>query len=65
MCIRDRSYGRPNARRHVIQVEIDRRLYLDEARVEPLPCFAEVQRVISGVIAEVAGLGRRLPLAAE
>ncbi len=59
------SYGRPTGRRHVIQVEIDRSLYLDEARVEPLACFAEVQRMISGVIAEVVGIGRQVPLAAE
>lgn len=59
------SYGRPSGRRHVVQVEIDRGLYLDEARVEPLACFAQVQRMISGVIAEVVGIGRRVPLAAE
>jgi N-formylglutamate amidohydrolase len=59
------SYGRPTGRRHVVQVEIDRSLYLDEGRVEPLACFAQVQRLISGVIAEVVGIGRRVPLAAE
>ncbi len=59
------SYGRPTGRRHVVQVEIDRSLYLDEARVEPLACFAQVQRLMSGVIAEVVGIGRRVPLAAE
>ena len=59
------SHGRPSVRRHVVQVEIDRRLYLDEARVEPLACFEQVQRMISGVIAEVVGIGRRVPLAAE
>lgn len=59
------SYGRPSGRRHVVQVEIDRGLYLDEARVEPLACFDQVQRMISGVIAEVVGIGRRVPLAAE
>jgi N-formylglutamate amidohydrolase len=59
------SYGRPTGLRHVVQVEIDRSLYLDEARVEPLACFAEVQRMLSGVIAEVVGIGRQVPLAAE
>lgn len=59
------SYGRPSGRRHVVQVEIDRGLYLDEARVEPLACFEQVQRMISGVIAEVVGIGRSVPLAAE
>lgn len=60
------SYGRPSGRRHVIQVEIDRRLYLDEARIELLPDFADFRRLMSAVIAEIAGIGRvSLPLAAE
>jgi N-formylglutamate amidohydrolase len=59
------SYGRPSGGRHVIQVEIDRALYLDEARVEVLPCFAEVQRLMSTVVAEIAGIARQMPLAAE
>jgi N-formylglutamate amidohydrolase len=60
------SYGRPVAGRHVVQVEIDRALYLDEARVEPLPGFAAFCAMMTGVIAEVAGIGRQsLPLAAE
>ena len=60
------SYGRPSARRHVVQVEIDRRLYLDEARVEPLPGFATFRAMMAGVVAEIAGIGRQsLPLAAE
>ncbi len=29
------AYGRPSLRQHVVQVEIDRALYMDEARIEP------------------------------
>ncbi len=60
------SYGRPSTGRHVIQVEIDRALYLDEARIEPLPGFEAFRTRIGGVIAEIAGIGRAaVPLAAE
>jgi N-formylglutamate amidohydrolase len=60
------SYGRPSTGRHVIQVEIDRALYLDEARIEPLPGFEDFRALMAGVIAEIAGIGRvALPLAAE
>jgi N-formylglutamate deformylase len=58
------AYGRPSRRVHVVQVEIDRSLYMDEARVVPLPGFAAFRELISGV---VAGLVRPpgMALAAE
>jgi N-formylglutamate amidohydrolase len=58
------AYGRPTRGVHVVQVEIDRALYMDEARVEPLPGFAAFRDLISGV---VAGLIRPpgMALAAE
>lgn len=61
------SYGRPSVGRHVIQVEIDRGLYMDEARIEPHSGFARFQHLIEGVIAEIAAIGRpaSLALAAE
>lgn len=59
-------YGRPLIRKHVIQVEIDRRLYLDEARVEPGPNFASFVVRMNRVIGELARIGRQsLPMAAE
>lgn len=60
------AYGRPSRNQHVIQVEIDRALYMDEARIRPSADFAAFQAVLAGVIAEVAAIGRRsMPLAAE
>ena len=60
------SYGRPSARRHVIQVEIDRGLYMDEATITPHAGFEAFRRLMAGVIAEIVGIGRAsLPLAAE
>lgn len=60
------SYGRPAGRRHVVQVEIDRALYLDEARIEFRPDYPQFRALVSGIIAEIAGIGRTtMPLAAE
>ena len=60
------AYGRPSRRTHVIQVEIDRALYMDEVRVEPLAGFAAFRGLIAGVVAEICGARRReAPLAAE
>lgn len=60
------SYGRPSAGRHVIQVEIDRSLYMDEARVEKRADFGAFREVIAGVVAEIVGADRvRMPVAAE
>jgi len=60
------TYGRPSRRMHVVQVEIDRSLYMDEARVEPRADFAAFRVLMAGVVAEIAGALRRdLPLAAE
>lgn len=60
------AYGRPARGCHVVQVEIDRALYMDEATVTPRPDFAEFRQIVSGVVAEIAGgLSKGLPLAAE
>lgn len=59
-------YGRPLTRRHVVQIEIDRALYLDEARVEPGPNFASFVVQMNRVVAQIAGIGRQsIPVAAE
>jgi N-formylglutamate amidohydrolase len=46
-----RHYGRPAEDVHVLQVEIARSLYMDEARIERLPAFALVQQQITGLVA--------------
>lgn len=51
-------YGRPSRRQHAVQVEIDRALYMNEATVEPLADFDAFRRVLAGVIAEIAAIGR-------
>jgi N-formylglutamate amidohydrolase len=61
------AHGRPSRRQHVVQVEIDRALYMDEARIEPRPDFAQFQALVTGIIAEITATTRpdALPLAAE
>ena len=63
------AYGRPSQGMHAVQIEIDRALYLDEARVQPHPGFGAFQQTMDGIVAELAGLGSALgdtaPLAAE
>ncbi len=46
-------YGRPSRAMHAIQIEIDRGLYLDRTRLEPLPVFDEVRERLSQVIGEL------------
>ena len=61
-------YGDPAAGWHALQIEINRALYLDEARLTRTTGFAELQKdlleVMQGLI-EVAGAGRGRSLAAE
>lgn len=60
------AYGRPSAGHHVVQVEIDRALYMDERTIRPHAGYGAMQAVMDRVVAEIAAIGRRdLPLAAE
>ncbi|MDF0601846.1 N-formylglutamate amidohydrolase [Psychromarinibacter sp. C21-152] len=59
-------YGRPSRGQHVVQVEIDRALYMDERHVRPNGNFAAFQELMRGVVADLTRIGRvDLPLAAE
>lgn len=48
-----RHYGRPADDVHVLQIEIARALYMNEARIERLPAFPLVQQQITDLIAAV------------
>lgn len=50
-------YGRPSRRQHAIQIEINRALYMDEAKVRPSPRFDDFKRVIARVIGELVEIG--------
>jgi N-formylglutamate deformylase len=49
-----RHYGRPREQVHVVQLEIARELYMDEARIERLPRFACVQQHMTALIDAIA-----------
>ncbi|RYH10095.1 N-formylglutamate amidohydrolase [Tropicimonas sp. IMCC6043] len=61
------QYGRPAHGQHVVQVEIDRALYMDEARIRPSQRFSDFRATLRGVIADIIEIGRTAaqPLAAE
>ncbi len=60
------AYGRPSRGCHVIQVEIDRALYMDEARIVPGDGFDSFRTIMAGVVSDLALIGRQsFPLAAE
>lgn len=52
------TYGQPSQRRHAIQIEIDRALYLDEATVRPGQNYEPFRRLMAVVLAEIAEIGR-------
>ena len=52
------TYGAPARGRHAVQVEIDRSLYMDEARIEPHAGFDEMRERLSGVAARICDLMR-------
>ena len=53
-----RRYGKPQMGQHAVQIEIDRSLYMDEARIRPSAEFDAVRRRLVGVIADIARLGQ-------
>ena len=50
-----RHYGTPREGVHALQVEIARRLYMDEARVERAPGMAGLQRDIRHLLTVLSG----------
>lgn len=62
-------YGRPGLNRHALQIEINRALYMDEARHERLPSLPAMERLITAFLEEIAGEALQSlvarPLAAE
>ena len=52
-------YGRPNAGVHALQIELNRALYMDEARLARGPGFPRLAEAMTGLIREV---GRMFPV---
>jgi N-formylglutamate amidohydrolase len=47
-------YGRPSLGRHALQIEINRSLYMDEARHEKLATFGVMERAMTGLMEDIA-----------
>ncbi len=58
------AYGRPGINQHVIQIEMDRALYMNERTVEPSADFIAFRATLATVLADLADLGRAQPLSA-
>lgn len=60
-------YGRPSRNQHVVQIEIDRSLYMNEAELRPNGNFSHMQSLLGKIVAEIAEIARPddLALAAE
>jgi N-formylglutamate deformylase len=54
-------YGSPAAGVHAVQVELARRLYLDEATLRPGPAFASVRTWCRTLVAELGRIALRKP----
>jgi len=50
-------YGRPVRNQHVVQIEIDRSLYMDERKIRPNDDFDSFVEVMERVVADVALIG--------
>ena len=62
-------YGRPSLGRHALQIEINRALYMDEARHEKLPALGGMAQMVAGLLEHMGSQALETlvprPLAAE
>jgi N-formylglutamate deformylase len=60
------AYGRPGINQHAIQIEMDRALYMDEAKVRPNADFAAFKLLLGQILSDIVDIGRnQTSLAAE
>jgi N-formylglutamate amidohydrolase len=50
-------YGRPATGRHVLQIEINRALYMDESRHEKLPTWHQIELLMTGLLGQIGQTG--------
>lgn len=55
-----RKYGRPKQHVHALQIEINRRLYLDEAQVTAIDAMAALSHQLDGLMENISELSERL-----
>ena len=60
------KYGSPFRKCHVLQIEVDRAIYMDENNIRPHANFRSVQQAIRHAVRKLAGIGsQEMRLAAE
>ncbi len=52
-------YGRPARNQHVVQIEVDRALYMNEQLIRPNGNFGNFQKTLNGVIGRIIDIGQR------
>ncbi|MFU8881305.1 MAG: N-formylglutamate amidohydrolase [Rhodobacterales bacterium] len=52
-------YGRPTRNQHVVQIEVDRALYMNEQLIRPNGNFVTFQKIMTDVIARIVAIGAR------
>ncbi len=55
-----RHYGRPAERKHALQIEVNRALYMDEIRIEPSPALSAIAADLTLLIAALTEAAPRL-----
>jgi N-formylglutamate amidohydrolase len=58
------TYGRPGAGSHVVQIEIDRSLYMNEREIRPNGNYKGFKTTLAGILAEIAEIGHARPILA-
>ena len=53
-----RRHGRPAAQRHSLQIEMNRRLYMDEATLEPTAGYSALEADLGRMLASIAAFVR-------
>ncbi len=51
-------YGQPSCNRHVVQIEINRALYMDEARILPNEGFESLRERLRAILPKLVAIGR-------
>jgi N-formylglutamate deformylase len=54
-----RKHGRPAEHRHSLQIEVNRRLYMDETTLEANDGYTKLERDLELLVAHVAAFVRR------
>lgn len=54
-------YGRPAGGTHVVQIEIDRSLYMNEREIRPNGNYKGFKKTLAGILAEIVAIGQARP----